>query len=124
MTDSAWASGMAQLLALGLGGWPADPLEADIRSREMRRALDDLEDGAWLYACDQAAREQTWFPVPATLRNYAEGWRPIYPLLTPARDEATKERDREAAQRGVELIRQTLKARGIDVDAPVVKEIR
>lgn len=118
MNDAAWAKGMGLLLGLGLPGWPSDPQEADVRARAMRPLLDDLSDEQWLFACDQAAREQTWFPVPATLRSYAEAFRPAYPLLPPARDAEAKERDRETAKRGVELVRQALRERGVDVGEP------
>lgn len=123
MTDAAWAQGMKQLLALGLPGWPQDPQEADVRAGAMRQALDDLDDERWLFACEQAGKLQTWFPVPATLRSYADDYRPEpkYPLLPPARDAESRERDREAARRGVELVRRALREQGI-VLADVAKE--
>jgi len=115
MTDGAWEDGMAILLAVGLPGWPEGEKEARARSAMTRELLDDLTDAQWLYAANTAAGREKWFPVPGTLREYAEDYVPPYPLLPPARDEETREADREVARRGIELIRQALKERtGVD----------
>lgn len=113
---------MALMLGAGLSGWPTDPREAELRASILRRMVDHLSDDQWLYAADAAARTQQWFPVPATILDFAEDYVPPYKALPPARDEATRERDREAAKRGVELIREEMRRRGID-PGPAVKEM-
>ena len=120
MTDHAWSQGMGLLIALGLPGWPEDEKTSSLRSQAMRPLLDDLTDEQWLHACTTAANRERWFPVVATLREYAEGYVPQYPMLPPARDEVTREQDREVARRGVQLIREVLKQQtGTDPGEPV-----
>lgn len=121
MTDKAWVEGMALLLALGLPGWPTEPKESDLRSGTMRPLLDDLDDAAWLYGCRQAAQREKWFPVVATLREYADEYQP------PAAEHRYLPRyegngwdDMETARKGLAMIRQAVLERtGVDLAEPV-----
>lgn len=121
MTDAAWVEGMALLLALGLPGWPSEPKESDLRSGTMRPLLDDLTDAEWLHGCRQAAMREKWFPVVATLREYADEYQPEIPehRLLP-RFEGPGWEDVETARKGLAMIREAVKERtGEDIGEAV-----
>lgn len=111
MTDAAFVQGLTLMVRAGLPGWPEDREIAAERSRALRELLDDITDAAWLHACTEVAKHERWFPVPGVLREYAGTYQPPYPLLPPARTEEEREADREAARKGLELIKAAFDAR-------------
>ena len=120
MKDHAWARGMAELQKSGLPGWPTDPQESAMRAELYRRHLDDLGEDAWLHAVAEAVRQGRWFPLVEALRGYAAEWAPAQPLLPPARrSEEQLAEAREAARRGLELVRAAVAERGLPAGEPV-----
>lgn len=105
MTDAAWMAGLALLHQAGLPGWPTDPAESEARSNTLRTLTDELSDAEWLHACTEAAKRERWFPVPATLRDYASTYVSLARMLGPARGEAQRQLDRAECERGLALVK-------------------
>lgn len=113
MTDAAWAKGMAELKILPDSA-PTDEAFRTHRAGLYRRHLDEFSDAAWLHAVSEAVRRETWFPAVATLRRYAEEYRPkmlALPHVAPSSEEQAAAK--LEARKGVELIRRTLIDKGL-----------
>lgn len=110
MNDSDWATGWRDL---GLSYPQREEAEEVVASRAglYRRHLDDLAPAAWLFAVETVIGSSRWFPTVAELREAAAAWRPeVAGYLPPsskteAELEAEREESREAARRGLEMIR-------------------
>ena len=115
MTDKAWAEGMAEFQRVGMPGWPYDdPGISSERAQAYRRHLDSLSDGQWYHAVSTAIARCKWFPTVHELLDFGDNYTPAYKLLS-ARTSEERERDRDSADKGLEMIRQALGKAGVDV---------
>jgi len=119
VTDEAWARGMADLIVMLPDSSPVDESVRARRSRLYREHLHEFSDEAWFFAVAESIKAEKWFPSVATLRSYAEGFTPEYPMLPPGRGEEEKERDREMARKGLELCAEAFE-RATGQKAPIV----
>lgn len=71
MTNRGWLEGWSIMRAV-LGDKDLDPRIEDIRAAQYRESLDDLSDGAFLYAAKQARDRLDWLPSPRKIRKLAE----------------------------------------------------
>lgn len=96
-----------------------------VRGQVYRRELDGLADEAWFFAVREAIRNERWFPTVAALLEYAEAaGAPLAPVAGRIEEHRMTPEERAAsARRGLELIREALKARGIDVDGAPVQDM-
>lgn len=86
-----------------------------LRGATYRQELQGLTDEQWEHAVRECLRGEEWFPVIATLLRYASEYEPPTLRLPPAdrRTPEEIERGREAARKGMEMIRAEMAKRGL-----------
>jgi len=122
----AFAQGMNRLALLPVqGGVEADSL-ASRKILYFEALSPRISTDQWMQVVHEAFTDCRWFPTPVELLDIAKGLQPSLPMLPPGRNAEERERDREAARRGVHMVREAYeKATGLK--APpihnVVKEM-
>lgn len=114
VSAAAWAEGMAQLVAC-CSDRDLSPGMLRLRGDSYHRDLGGLTDERWLYAVS-VARRRRWFPAIDELLEYAaEAPMPASMAALPEESSLSREGARSAAQRGLALVEQALRSRGIEV---------
>lgn len=119
MTDEAWVRGFGELI-LAFPNREQTTVEATARAQLYRKHLDTLSDEQWGYAVRLAILRDGWFPTVARLLEFGESYTPpAAGYLGPApRTQEQEQVDREAARKGLELVKAAVAERGLPILPP------